>query len=144
MKYISNALVYDVNAQPDPFSPTIDAICSIEQFDYFIIPQHLQGNLQALAERERGGKCEYQGKTAWTEIQNSVPANRKYVGFRVVSGVGLVDISWLGSCEDCGAEDNEGCGNDGLKHGLAFKISAAGVLFDNTESNHQCGYLGSS
>lgn len=41
---------------------------------------------KAPAERERGGKCEYQGKTAWTEIQNSVPANRKYVGFRVVSG----------------------------------------------------------
>lgn len=49
MKYISDALVYDENAQPDPFSPTIDAICSIEQFDYYIIPQHLQGNLQALA-----------------------------------------------------------------------------------------------
>jgi len=37
--------------EPDPFSATIEAVCEIKRYDYYVVPQHMQGNLQAIARK---------------------------------------------------------------------------------------------
>ena len=51
MKYLSEAITFAENGEPDPFSATIEAICEIMRYDYYVVPQHMQGNLQAIARK---------------------------------------------------------------------------------------------
>ena len=40
MKYLSEAITFAENGEPDPFSATIEAVCEIKRYDYYVVPQH--------------------------------------------------------------------------------------------------------